>query len=218
MAAQKLAERLKVQMDDTGMNAREIAERASVGRSFIYDILSGKSANPTVSKLAAVAEILGVSVPYLINGEDEGDEYSSGRQNFITISPISALLSPEGELVIEKASRVAGLSFHKSWIKKRLKIDQENLCIVYVQGDAMTPTLQHEDMLLIDMSQQSPTPPGLYVLYDGIGLAVKRLEYIAGSQPPSVRIISDNGKYNSYEDSLENTRIIGRVVWFSREA
>jgi phage repressor protein C with HTH and peptisase S24 domain len=217
MAVTQLAARLKVQMDDTGLNAREIADRASVGRSFIYDILSGKSINPTVSKLAAVAEILGVSVPYLISGEQEEEDYNSGRQNYINIPSVTAHLSPFGKVVVENDSKVMGVNFHKLWIKKYLKTDAASLRITHVRGDAMEPTLCSDDMLLIDMSQQLPTPPGLFVVYDGIGMSVKRLEYIAGSHPASVRIIADNAKYNSYEDSLQNLMIIGRVIWFSRE-
>jgi hypothetical protein len=45
---------------------------------------------------------------------------------------------------------------------------------------------------LVDLGRRSPTPPGIFVLDDGMGLVAKRLEHIPSSDPPRVRIISDN--------------------------
>jgi hypothetical protein len=45
--------------------------------------------------------------------------------------------------------------------------------------------------VLVDLGRRSPTPPGIFVLHDGMGLVAKRLEYIPNSDPPRVRIISD---------------------------
>ena len=48
---QALIERLRIAMERAQVNARELAETAEVGRSFVYDVLSGKSLNPTTHKL-----------------------------------------------------------------------------------------------------------------------------------------------------------------------
>lgn len=55
------------------------------------------------------------------------------------------------------------------------------------------------------------------MLFDGIGLVAKRLEHVPNSDPPSVRIISSNKEYEAYVRTIEETNIVGRVVWFSRE-
>jgi hypothetical protein len=62
-----------------------------------------------------------------------------------------------------------------------------------------------------------PTPPGIFVLDDGMGLVAKRLEHIPNSDPPAVRVISDNKLYPEYERTAEEIRIIGRIRWFARE-
>ena len=59
--------------------------------------------------------------------------------------------------------------------------------------------------------------PGIFVLHDGMGLVAKRLEHIPNSDPPRVRIISDNPFYKPYEGSGEEVNIIGRIRWFARE-
>ena len=43
------------------------------------------------------------------------------------------------------------------------------------------------------------------------GLVAKRLEHIPNSDPPRVRIISDNPLYKPYEGSGEEVNVIGRA-------
>ena len=52
---------------------------------------------------------------------------------------------------------------------------------------------------------------------DGMGLVAKRLEHVPNSDPPAVRIISDNQLYSPYERSSEEVHIVGRIRWFARE-
>ena len=56
-----------------------------------------------------------------------------------------------------------------------------------------------------------------FVLHDGMGLVAKRLDHIPNSEPPRVRIISDNPLYSPYEGTAEEVNIIGRIRWFARE-
>ena len=63
----------------------------------------------------------------------------------------------------------------------------------------MLPTLHDGDIVLVDLQRRSPTPPGIFVLHDGMGLVAKRLEHIPGSEPPRLRVISDNQRYSPYE-------------------
>ena len=80
----------------------------------------------------------------------------------------------------------------------------------------MDPTLCNNDLVLLDIAKTIASPPGIFALFDGMGLVIKRLEY-AGSDNTRLRIICDNPHYSSYERSVDETYIIGRVVWFSRE-
>src|SRR5437773_8883956 len=82
---------------------------------------------------------------------------------------------------------------------------------------AFAPPLHDGDVVLVDLARRSPTPPGIFVLNDGMGLLAKRLEHIPNSDPPRVRIISDNRFYVPYECTSEEINIIGRIRWFARE-
>ena len=55
------------------------------------------------------------------------------------------------------------------------------------------------------------------MLHDGMGLVAKRLEHVPSSDPPRVRIISDNLLYAPYEGIADEINIVGRIRWFARE-
>ena len=73
------------------------------------------------------------------------------------------------------------------------------------------------DAVLVDMTRRAPNPPGIFVLDDGMGLVAKRLEHIPNSDPPAVRVISDNKHYPEYERTADEIHIVGRIRWFARE-
>ena len=86
------------------------------------------------------------------------------------------------------------------------------LRIITVMGDSMEPTLQPGQRVLVDTGDRKPTPPGIFVVWDGLGLVIKRVQTVPHSEPPKVRITSDNGKYESYERALDEAYIQGRVI------
>ncbi|MCH4094612.1 MAG: transcriptional regulator [Acetobacter peroxydans] len=89
----------------------------------------------------------------------------------------------------------------------------EALAIIRVAGDSMEPDYQAGDRVLVDTAHHTPSPPGVYVLWDGFGLVLKRLELLPGMEEPRrVRIMSINPAYSTYELTLDEISINGRVV------
>jgi phage repressor protein C with HTH and peptisase S24 domain len=107
--------------------------------------------------------------------------------------------------------------FRQSWIRHKLKASPAQLRIMHVEGDSMALTLLDGDTVLVDMTRQLPNPPGIFVLDDAMRLIAKRIEHIPNSDPPAVRVISDNKLYPEYERTADEIRIIGRIRWFARE-
>jgi phage repressor protein C with HTH and peptisase S24 domain len=217
-----LQDRICKRLQQLGLRETDVAKLAGVTRSFLHDVLRGRSKRPNPEKLSRVATALKVDLHWLLTGQgniqgiapfDEGAD-----EDFIAIPYVEARPSMGGGAVVEEPVET-GRDFHfrRAWIRGYLKAAPSMLRVMTVQGDSMIPTLQDGDVVLVDMNQRNPIPPGVFVLHDGMGLVAKRLEYIPMSDPPRVRIISDNHQYHTYEGIADEVNIIGRVRWYGRE-
>ncbi|MBB2159240.1 S24 family peptidase [Gluconacetobacter sacchari] len=89
----------------------------------------------------------------------------------------------------------------------------EALVVLRVAGDSMEPDYQAGERVLVDTAHRTPSPPGVYVLWDGFGLVLKRLEIVYGTTDPAmVQIMSINPGYPTYTRALDEVHINGRVV------
>ncbi|MCK6442308.1 LexA family transcriptional regulator [Elstera cyanobacteriorum] len=102
------------------------------------------------------------------------------------------------------------------YLRVELRATASDLTIIEVEGDSMAPTLQTGDRVMVNLRARVPSPPGIFALWDGLGVVCKRVEHIQGSDPPLLKIISDNERHSAYERTIEEAHIIGRVVWFAR--
>ncbi len=93
-------------------------------------------------------------------------------------------------------------------------IAPENALIVKVNGDSMIPTLNDNDLVVIDKNFSIPLN-GIYVIKDNInGLRVKRLDK---DKDGNLKVISDNKKYETQIYSIaemqdETIIILGKVA------
>ncbi len=101
-------------------------------------------------------------------------------------------------------------------IHHEFRAKPDDLRMITVDGDSMEPLLSSGDRIMIDVSRQVPSPPGIFVIWDGLGLVAKRIEHVPHSDPPKVVLKSLNPEYDSYERSADEIRIVGRAVWVSR--
>lgn len=219
-----LADRLRARSRQLGFNARQVADIAGVNRSFVYDIMRGKSENPNLAKLEKVAAALKADRDWLLHGLGtvEGEspiiDDIAPEAMFVAIPSVRVTASMGGgRLVEDSPENGKPYHFQRAWIRDELKADPAQLRIMHVEGDSMLPTLQDRDIILVDLSRTSPTPPGVFVLFDGMGLVAKRLEFVPTGDPPRVRIVSDNPLYTAYERTADEIRIVGRIRWFARE-
>lgn len=217
--APTIGERLREEMRRLGVKAPDLARAARVKTSFLYDVMSGKSTNPSTVKLAQVAAALGIGINQLVSpcpaqtiptSHSPTDDYATIRR--LSVEMVGGRLH-----VIAKDHESEPFQFRREWVETRLAARADDLCVLDVCGDGMAPTLCHHDVVLIDTRKTTPSPPGIFALFDGNGLMPKRLEYATGQKDGMLRIISDNPRYSSYECPPEAIWIIGRVVWFSRE-
>lgn len=170
--------------------------------------MRGRSENPNLEKLDRIAEVLKVGRDWLRDGvgDVEGDEPALTNPDDVYVAVPYATVKPAmggGATVEIEPDHGKPYHFQKSWITHGLRADPAKLRIMHVVGDSMEPTLRDGDIVLVDMGRAVPTPPGVFVLHDGIGLVAKRLEHIPNSDPPVMHVISDNKTYSAYERTAD---------------
>jgi len=94
----------------------------------------------------------------------------------------------------------------------------DDLRLLSVRGESMSPVLEDGDMVLVNTRDIRPSPPGIFVLHDGVGLIVKSLELVPGpaTDAQMIRISSANTHYSAYQRRISEIEIKGRIIWFGR--
>ena len=136
-------------------------------------------------------------------------------EEFSYVPKVRARLSAGGgSLVVDEAIETY-YAFRHAWLRRKGQISQMRL--MRVSGDSMEPTLRDEDVVLIDLSQTETYAGKIYAVGIDEEIVVKRLD----KKPGKLVLISDNRQfYPPLEVTLDenaNVRVLGRVIWMSRD-
>lgn len=105
-------------------------------------------------------------------------------------------------------------SFRSDWINSRG--NPRDMVLMQVVGNSMEPEMHEGDMVLIDQSKVNVYAGGIYAVGVEDTVMVKRIEKL-----PGVLVLrSDNPDYSPIHlsgEELAGVRIIGKVLWASRE-
>ncbi len=89
--------------------------------------------------------------------------------------------------------------------------------VLRVHGESMEPELSEGDRLLVDTARRIPATGEMFVLWDGEGLVVKRVEHVhADGAAHELRLKSANPDYADYTCLAEDVHIVGKVLWTVR--
>ncbi|WP_243544014.1 LexA family transcriptional regulator [Pseudodesulfovibrio tunisiensis] len=133
---------------------------------------------------------------------------------FMRVPKVRARLSAGGGS-FETRGRVEGYySFRSDWLNMRG--NPANMVLMEVVGNSMEPEIKEGDMVLIDQSRIEVLSGGIYAVGVEDTVMVKRVERLPGT----LVLRSDNTDYSPIHlsgDELCNVRVIGKVLWVSRE-
>jgi transcriptional regulator with XRE-family HTH domain len=203
-------ERLKKLIAERGASV-SLAEKIGVPNNTLHSWLSGSQ--PGRDKLLQVARTTGVSLSWLIAGEGE---MRPSRP------PQGYQLPLYGPIRIGPGAQRSGepppVAFSDAyWNKKILELSRgETPGLIEVADDTMTPTLQPNDLALVQFCMV-PMSSGIWFL-DRIGF--RRLQLLPGEPgAPAGAIVScDNEKYKSETQRLKARDLVklvnpGRLIW-----
>ena len=105
-------------------------------------------------------------------------------------------------------------AFLAEWIRE-VTTSPKHLMIFEVDGDSMSPRINHGDSLLVDTSRRDPEDGKVYILRYGNDARVKRVH---ATPTGGIRLASDNTAPEYTDDvisptDMEHLQILGRVVW-----
>jgi len=180
-------------------------------------------AHPDKTK-AALARAIGLEPPAIskiLNGtrQIKAREYDKMRQFFGLPSDGKRSLEQNSAYVLETLSSTSALhddgdEQKADWaipadiLKTRTPASADQIKIFKVSDNLMEPAFKRDGHVLVDLSDQKPSPPGAFIVSDGFGYMVRNCQFIAQSDPPTIEVIS-TGQSNPQSGAFE---IIGRVI------
>jgi phage repressor protein C with HTH and peptisase S24 domain len=106
------------------------------------------------------------------------------------------------------------LMFPSEWLARKGTADKMVLMDIF--GNSMEPEIKNGDTILIDQSQREILAGAVYAIGIEDTIMVKRIE----RRPKSLVLLSENPNYLPIflkGREMNSIRIIGRVIWISRE-
>lgn len=224
-------ERLTELIKSSGIAPKALSLKAGLSETFVRDFLQRGQA-PNVANLVKLCAALGVDPSVLFEDAETRDfirKHPGATQRTIhgqAIPEIDARAGAGGggvrfvenaeadgngnTITIEGVSDLWGVP--DRFVREELRGTAAAIRIFPILGDSMSPTLNSGDRVFVDTTYRFPSPPGVYAVWDGYGVVVKRVEIVPRTDPARVILISDNNNHKQYELTLEEAHILGRVV------
>ena len=186
--------------------------------------------NPEKSK-AGLARHLNLEPPAIskiLNGtrQIKAQEYNLMRQYFgLPIDGNHVVATPESSYRLETLAGdstgfedPAAAQTDDSWVipaeilSQRTKAPPDQIKIFNVQEKLMEPEFRLGENILIDLSDNTPSPPGTFIVSDGFGVMLRFCEYVPNSNPPEIKVSAFSESFQSQILYAQDFKVIGRVI------
>lgn len=165
---------------------------------------------PSAATAIAIADALGVTVPYLILGRGNGPEPLHAGLNWIPFTDMRLSAGPGAYDTADFDNRK--LSFSDEELAELGKSSIHGLKAFRASGDSMQPTIPDAGIVLVD-ELDIRLREGIFAFRLGDDLRIKRLRPVGIG---GIEARSDNPLYPPEVfdgDQREHFKIIGRVIW-----
>jgi phage repressor protein C with HTH and peptisase S24 domain len=209
-----LAERLRLAMADRGLDQPQLAAAVGCSQGAISQILTGSTQRSRF--LPDIADHLRVSLKWL-KGETEDREALLERLTTeemveqLELVPIALVDQAYGmgATFADDRIQVEVVHFPKLWIEQLTHTAPAHLAWARGRGDSMSPTINDNDMVLIDRSERRVEDQDLIWAFTIGDMAMMKRLRIRGDK---VTILSDNSDVPPDTAHPDEINIVGRVT------
>ncbi|MBQ3060258.1 MAG: helix-turn-helix transcriptional regulator [Desulfovibrio sp.] len=210
------ARRLQERRAALRLRKAELAAAVGVSLTTIQQYENGQM--PRGEYAVRLARVLHCSLDWLLAGQGRpaasGDTAEQG--GLLMVPMVEARLSA-GSGSFETSSEVQRhYAFRQDFLRRKGR--PSAMVLLRVSGDSMQPRILHNDVVLIDQSQNEPVPGRIYAV------GVEDMVYlkIVNAMPGRLILSSFNPEYppieaDTGEQMADLVHIIGRAVWVGRE-
>jgi phage repressor protein C with HTH and peptisase S24 domain len=209
---------LSAEIEKRGLDMASLSREIGMSHAYIQQFLKRGVPRELPERIRArLAEVLDVDEVSL--GKRTLSKQTSSQVTKLSqirnVGEYNALVSAGGGIVLSDEEQTGTWPLPRTYLED-MHLSGDGLAVVPVKGDSMEPTLRSGDRVLIDMGDKNVSHGGLFVLWDGTGRVLKRVERVPGERPPRLSLISDNPLHGKYQVAAAEVEIIGRVVWAAR--
>jgi SOS-response transcriptional repressor LexA len=183
------------------MSQKELSQKSGLSQSYIAMLEKGER-NLNFKTMQQLAQALNINLQDLISNTPVNPDSVS-----IKIIDAVACCGTGIEALHENVVGTWDIPLQK--YRDFATSKPENVYMLQVEGDSMTPTLNSGDWALADTSQNFISSDGLYLIRMASGLAVKRIQ----SGLNDITIKSDNPAYKDITASVGEVAILGKIIY-----
>jgi phage repressor protein C with HTH and peptisase S24 domain len=212
---------LALWMEEGGVTRTSLADRLGVGRAYTSLLFNetryfgSKAARSIEKKLYMPTGFLDAAPGTVPLSVSEWSTPADLPSNVFALVPRIAVQVAAGSgAIVDVEEHLPPLAFRKHWLDKKQITSRDNLRIVTVKGDSMSPYLMDHDVAMIDTGQVDQIQDNhIYAIEHSGDVRIKRLSKRFDG---GVLIRSDAPGYP--EESLsakdaKSLRVIGKLVW-----
>ena len=207
----KVSEEFKVSLDwlRWGIGSMQLASHIGVG---LGTLIPGGIAGCVIG--AAAGRALGALKSKLSDTQPSNQDSDTPRLVYVPI--VKSKLSEKGGELQSCENKNNNYVFNADFLQ--LKGSVEDMVLMPVEGDSMSPEIIDGDMALIDQSKKEIRLGRLFAVGFGEAIYLRRIDIFPGK----IILKSVNPDYKPLEfDSKEEThdlfKIIGQVIWIGRD-
>lgn len=169
---------------------------------------------------AEYARRFGVSVEWLMTGKGgrEALEVLNGHpapEGSSLVPVYNVQVSAGNGAIVDAEEHISNLAFSTVYLREMTNAKGKQLAVIRVKGDSMSPTIQDDDMVMVDTTKTNLDYDGLFVLRVGEALQIKRIG--RGARRSSVMVIADNSLYPPVDTERSEIDVVGKVIWYGRK-